>query len=556
MGGIILKTKKVLLILLTLALIFTLVGCKSEDVKDINLSINKIGQGEVVTEGDIDKDNGVVTLKAIPAKGWEFKEWTGNLEGTENPVQVVVADNMDIAAVFTKTGEESTIKYEAELGILNGTEVSSDNYGYSGDGYVTSLDNEGDAVTVKVNIEDEGMYDIIMGYNGPNGEKTNNLLINGVTKGEVKTPKTTGFTEILAGKVWLDAGENSIGIGKSWGWIDIDYFKVKKEESSRNELNPTKELVNPNASNDTKALMSFLVDTYGQKIIAGAQNSESATWLNENIGKEPAVLSLDLMDYSPSRVEFGASTNDVEEAIDWFQKGGIVSLCWHWNAPKDLINEEPDKLWWSGFYTKATTFDVEYAMNHPESEDYQLIIRDLDAIAKQLKRLQDAGAPVLWRPLHEAEGGWFWWGAKGPEPLKKLWKLMYDRFTNYHDLNNLIWVWTADDGQESPEWYPGDQYVDIIGADIYLDSHNYSPSTAKFYNLVDMYPGKLVAMTEDGTIPDPELLQKEAARWSWFSSWSVDLLLRDNTLEHIEKVYNDDYVITLDELKNMENYPF
>jgi len=551
-----LKTKKVLLTLLTLALIFTLVGCKSEGVKDINLSINKIGQGQIVTEGDIDKDNGVVTLKAIPEEGWEFKEWTGNLEGVENPVQVVVSDDMDIAAVFTKTGEESTIKYEAELGILNGTEVASDNPGYSGDGYVTSLDNGGDAVTVKVNIEDEGMYDIIMGYDGSNGEKTNNLLINGVTKGEVKTPKTTGFTEILAGKVWLDAGENSIGIGKSWGWIDIDYFKVQKEESSHSELNPTKELVNPNATDNAKALMSFLVDTYGQKVLAGAQSSKSATWFKDNIGKEPAVLSLDLMDYSPSRVEFGATSNNVKKAIDWFQKGGIVSLCWHWNAPKDLINEAPDKLWWSGFYTKATTFDVEYAMNHPESEDYQLILRDLDAIAKELKKLQAAGVPVLWRPLHEAEGGWFWWGAKGPESLKELWKLMYDRFTNYHHLNNLIWIWTADDGQESLEWYPGDQYVDIIGADIYLDSHNYSPSTSKFYNLVDMYPGKLVAMTEDGTIPDPELLQKEAARWSWFSSWSVDLLLRDNTLEHIEKVYNDDYVITLDELKNMANYPF
>ena len=81
----------------------------------------------------------------------------------------------------------------------------------------------------------------------------------------------------------------------------------------------------------------------------------------------------------------------------------MVTFCWHWNAPKDLI-DQPGKEWWRGFYTEATTFDVAKAMEDPQSEEYTLIIRDIDAIAVQLKKLANADVPVLWRPLHEAEG--------------------------------------------------------------------------------------------------------------------------------------------------------
>ena len=98
---------------------------------------------------------------------------------------------------------------------------------------------------------------------------------------------------------------------------------------------------------------------------------------------------------------------------------------------------------------------MQKALADPNSADYKLLLRDMDAIAVQLQKFSDAGVPVLWRPLHEAEGGWFWWGAKGPEPFKKLWRLMYDRFTNVHHLHNLIWV---DCSGTNPDWYPGDAY--------------------------------------------------------------------------------------------------
>lgn len=82
------------------------------------------------------------------------------------------------------------------------------------------------------------------------------------------------------------------------------------------------------------------------------------------------------------------------------------------------IIDEPGKEWWRGFYADSVTFDLEKALSDTESEEYKLLLADIDTIAVQLQRLKDAHVPILFRPLHEAEGGWFWWGAKGPEPGK------------------------------------------------------------------------------------------------------------------------------------------
>ena len=174
-------------------------------------------------------------------------------------------------------------------------------------------------------------------------------------------------------------------------------------------------------------------------------------------------------------------------------------------------------------------------------------MRDIDAIAVQLKRLQKAKVPVLWRPLHEAEGGWFWWGAKGPEPAKKLYRLMYDRLTNYHKLNNLIWVWNS----ENPAWYPGDAYVDIVSIDSYPQAGDYGPLSNRYDNLKGLVNDrKLIALTENGPIPDPDLLQLYRADWSWFVTWSGNFIQDgiQNDRQHLIEVYNHPYVLTLDEL--------
>jgi|GEM_PF-1464380 len=442
--------------------------------------------------------------------------------------------------------------YQAENGTLNGTYVSNSLAGYQGTGYVDGFDNAGDYCQVTVNVPTAGMYTITIGYAATMGQKINDLYVNGVFQTSVTFPSSSGFTSVTAGMVPLNAGNNTLRIQYNWGWFYLDWFGV--EAATLPPLVVSKNLVNPNSTNATKCLMSYLVDNFGNKTIAGQHNRSDVDWVYNNTGKYPALCGFDMIDYSPSRVERGASSTEVEKAIAWYQQGGIVEFEWHWNAPTCLYDTS-DCPWWRGFYTECTCFDIQYAMNNPSSNEYQLIIRDLDAIATQLKRLRDAGVPVLWRPLHEAEGGWFWWGAKGPGPCKQLYYLMFDRFTNYHGLNNLIWVWTSTTSANASSWYPGNNYVDVIGADIYLSGGNYSPSTSMFYGLFNLTGNqKLVAMTENGTIPDPDAMVAQDAHWIWFMTWDgFESNSAQNSLSHVQYVFNHSYITTRDELSNVYN---
>lgn len=316
-------------------------------------------------------------------------------------------------------------------------------------------------------------------------------------------------------------------------------------------MRPPKTLTDPQATNEAKSLLSFLVDLYSQKVLSGQQSLEDIIYIESITGKQPAIGVFDLMDYSPSRIEHGVNPTGLAEIWgDWADLGGgIVSLSWHWNAPTDLIDSE-EWPWWRGFYTKATTFDIETVLADPNSWRYQLLIRDLDAIAVQLAKFQDADLPVLWRPLHEASGGWFWWGAKGPGPFIELWQLMYDRYVNVHGLHNLIWVYTVGD----PNWYPGNEYVDIAGMDIYPDDPN-SSLVGFWQDTQSRHEGtKLVALTESGILPNPDKIREEDVWWSWFSVWSGHFI-REVEPNFLTAVYHDDDIITLDELIDWKNYP-
>jgi mannan endo-1,4-beta-mannosidase len=204
------------------------------------------------------------------------------------------------------------------------------------------------------------------------------------------------------------------------------------------------------------------------------------------------------------------------------------------------VNEQGTKIeaqWWRGFYTFASTFDVDQALANPDSEDYQLILRDIDAIAVQLKKFQDAGVPVLWRPPHECDGKWFWWGAKGPKPLVALWKLMYDRLQNRH---NLIWVYT---GNANSPWYPGDQYVDIIGVDCYPADWRDSLNGIWEEHQSNFNGRTLLAISEFGPTPDIQRIQPFGGYWSFFVTWpggvSPDRMPQDG----LHRVYNSPGVL-------------
>lgn len=459
-----------------------------------------------------------------------------------------------IAAVLLWPGEKeaAVLQFEAEQGVMNGVEAASETAGYAGGGYVTGFDQPDDSVEIPVEAPEAGLYDLRIGYHSTGGKYTW-LYLNGEPFADVQLHQTEGFQEVYGGKVLLQKGANTIGFKTHWGWYDIDYVSIQKVKP-RPEHQVERKLVNPNATPETVALHEFLIDHYGKYILSGQQTLIDSLTLLNKYGKEPAVTGFDLIDYSPSRVEHGGSDlSEVGDMLMWHNRGGITTLAWHWTAPTDLLNT-PEQPWYRGFYTDATTFDLEAALADKNGEHYQLLLRDIDAIAVPLQQLQSQGVPVLWRPLHEAEGGWFWWGAKGPEPAKELYRILYDRLTNHHGLNNLIWVWNS----EAPEWYPGDDVVDIISIDSYPQPGDYSPLSRRYENLVELVQGKkLVALTENGPIPDPDLLKAYEAHWSWFVTWTGEFINDgiQNSEDHIRHVLEHEYVLTLDELKTLRSSP-
>lgn len=472
---------------------------------------------------------------------------------------------ISIIPIISTALYSQNIKYEAENAQLTGTSVATSHSGYSGTGYVTGFDNDGDKVTFSFDWENAGNYELYIGFSAPNGNKNNYVYVNGDNIGNLLFSSNSKFTELDAGKIILIKGTNTISIEKSWGWFEVDYIRIDNATASA-EWNISPEPINPNSSAEAVSLKKFLLKNFGKTTFAGQFQSEGKPYTDASsdiayvkkiTGKYPAVYGNDFIDYSPSRVAFGATSNAVEDAINYSKnEHGIITFTWHWNAPTDLPNTA-DQPWWSGFYTKATNFDIAYVLDHPESEKYTLLISDIDAIAIQLKRMQAENIPILWRPLHEAEGTWFWWGAKGPEACVKLWRLLYDRLTNYHQINNLLWVWTTSDSPSALNWYPGDEYVDILGVDVYLNDGDYGVSSAMFDNLRNMFQGKkLLTMSENGTLPDPDKLFTQEAYWSYFCTWVGEFINdgKHNTTEHINEVFNHENVTTVDELSaNWDN---
>lgn len=318
------------------------------------------------------------------------------------------------------------------------------------------------------------------------------------------------------------------------------------------------QLVNPNATQEAKCLKAYLDDTYGKKMISGQYWDTWATWVKNLTGKTPAILGLDFMDYVERRKAEGAKPTDTQKAIDWVNnKGGIVTFSWHWDAPTDIYDVDyraecknttgGDARWWKAFYSCAVYFDINDALNNPGSAKYNLIIRDIDVIAAELKILQNAGVPVLWRPLHESSGQWFWWGAKGAGPCKKLWALMYDRLTNYHKLNNLIWVWNCygNEHGSASDWFPGYDKVDIISYD-YPRSSSWSE-----YQTIHGGKGKPFGLAETGGLPNPDNFSNQS--WLYFVTWS-DFIKNNNSEAEIKRVFTHPKVVTLEDLPNLKNY--
>jgi len=435
----------------------------------------------------------------------------------------------------------ANIVLEAENGTRTGTSVTTAVAGYSGTGYVTGFDATGDNVRWTFSGSN-GLYNLRIRYRTPFGEKGFDATLNGATSSGM-FPQSSTFATFDAGLVELTNGNNTLQIGGGWNWYEIDRADLIPTNAPAPPLTVAATLADSNATFAARMLMADLVADYGQLTWSGQHETNEAYYVLNTSGRKPLIISGDLIDYSPTRVQYqGAPANYTERMIAEERFGHVQAMCWHWNAPTNLINQ-PGQEWWRGFYTDATTFDIAAALANTNSTEYAMVLRDMDAIAVQLQKFASNNIPVLWRPLHESEGGWFWWGAKGPEPFKQLWRLLYQRLTTQHGLHNLIWVLTS----ENPAWYPGDDVVDVVGVDAYPTDKGDTLS-GQWQALLARFNGKkLLALTEFGGVPDIERMQRFGVWWSWFAPWTGTYGPTAMPTTIVNRIYQSPVVFTLDE---------
>ncbi len=485
-------------------------------------------------------------------------------------------------------------KYEFEDGSTSGGEIhaegwkgntSEDGTGEDYDltnasGGFSYLDQKGTTVSIDVTVEEAGLYEMSICYCEPYdpNKKVQYLNVNGVNQGEVSFQHNLTFEEMSGGVVNLKKGVNTIEFKAYWGYTFFDYLTLKPASESLTNLSPTRQLSNPNASDSAKRLYSYLCDQYGEHIISGQQeycgshnynqyadpdnyikdNEAEFDYLMEKTGKMCAIRGIDFLVYNSNSTW---DDNAAERTIQWVNEyKGIATVSWHWSVPSSEDDLETRAFYVESANPQFTTFSISKALEEGTWEN-EVLMADIAEIAKQLKKLKDADVPILWRPLHEAEGAWFWWGAEGPEYCKKLYRLLYDQLTNVYGLDNLIWEWTGYTYETSYDWYPGDDVVDIMGYDKYnaVDGlPNLSSISSTFYSLVQMTEGeKMVAMTENDSIPSLENLLNDKAAWLYFCPWYMNYLTseQNNPVENLNEIYNSEYCITLDELPDLKTYP-
>lgn len=465
--------------------------------------------------------------------------------------------------------QEYSVIIEAETAEeASGVTLKSDGDGYSGDGYVDISDNN--AFKLTVDIPASQYYKITVRHKA-GSHKENPLMFNGAKALDIYSEEGD-WQESIADGIFLEKGENAITLGEGWSWFSLDSIMIENGESLSDSLyeNVASTLSNPYANLKTQNIYQYLKAVYGKRTLSGQCTDYGHNTETEAIflkyGKYPAVRTFDFIFDSPSYCRGEPKAEDVDLAIQWSNDGGLVVYDWHWYAP---CKE-------SAFYTEQTSFrlsnavtDEDIAMLSAEelqklyddgriSEECFSIIKDIDAISEHMQRMEDENVTVMWRPLHEASGGWFWWGATGADDYKWLWKLMYKRMTDYHELDNLIWVWNA----QSADWYPGDEYCDICAIDIYNDPYDCGTSPDKLAEVASWAKnGKLVTMSECATMPDPDLIVRDNAYWLWFAVWNWDYIVMYGStdlsdaytpFEIMDKVYNSDVIITRDQLPSFE----
>lgn len=490
-----------------------------------------------------------------------------------------------LLAISAISAQAAPIRLEAEDAVLaddHKVEVVS-NAAVSGGSYVAMKEGN---LEFKITVPETGYYTLWANYMLPTDgtDKIQNLTINGVSAGQISFGMNDEFSTIKgAGKIKLTKGENTIGIVHSWGWVNLDYIELTEYEATPFSIPATP--VTPEPTESAQKLYNFLADNFGKKVISGVmterpfendgqytpQTYETQTelkYIADASGKNVVLVGFDFIHASGSGSDGmwhqGYTHATLEMAKYVWKQGGIPQFNWHWKDPMWEVEAFYTESSGNTPYTEFSigkAYDIAGKKWKTESAEYKAIVRDLEMIADSLLVLQKAGVALLWRPLHEASGKWFWWGTDGAEACVALYRLMFDIFVNQKGLHNLIWVWTTDEAKDAIDWYPGDEYVDVVGRDYYYYPReaNHSSLVGSFETVKDIYGGKkIIALSENGSVPFPDEMKADGANWSWFMPWYGDYAMagwaNDNTAETWKTVMNNEFVITLEDMPGWDKY--
>ena len=511
----------------------------------------KIGETAAAASQDIAAGESV-TLTASPAEGYHLDYWTKDdtNAGTESTLTFTMESDVTVTASFSNKSER--VLKEESVAI-----------------------SEGD---IKIN---RGLFtnavagDIIRIYGTPESGAKIALepsdysgALDGANWAEFSTSPfelvlTDALLTTIKAKDLLIRGENYTFLKASL-YTEADPGDVI--------IGDGEDDISNDASEEAKKVYNVLKDLYGKKIVSGVvANVDWNTKEAENVygwtGKYPAMNVYDYINLHASKDVNSAGWvdySDITTAKNWWKEGGIVGAMWHWQVK---ANNGTDYTCTPGTAAGETSFDASKVYVEGTSEN-TLAKQQLDQLCGYLKKMQDAGIPVVWRPLHEASGNveqysggkaWFWWGAKGADVYKQLWQWMYNYMVKTKGLNNLIWVWTSQ--TKDNNWYPGDAYVDIIGRD------NYGATAAtlatEYETQKAAYPNKMITLSECGNSESTEMAKLSSiwdagSRWSWFMTWYDGDYNKgaSTTHKHAGETWwkdavSKDYVVTRDQMKEL-----
>ncbi|MCR5098309.1 MAG: glycoside hydrolase family 26 protein [Lachnospiraceae bacterium] len=308
--------------------------------------------------------------------------------------------------------------------------------------------------------------------------------------------------------------------------------------------------VNEHATKEACDLLRYLEENAGKHLITGQHTQtkpmEEVEYIRDKTGRMPKLCGFELLGYSPN-INYGDASPEclreikenkgtLDVALEWGKyPQKILTFTFHWYSPVGGRDKS--------FYAEHTDFDAKRILVEG-AEERAAFFYDMDVIAKELERFQVAGIPILWRPFHESEGTWFWWGAKGPEVAKELYKLMFHYYVEEKKLNNLLWVWNC----PLKEGYPGDEYVDVISMDVYLSEYKRTDYAGEYELLREnTTKTKVAALAEVGYLPDIDMLEHSRVPWAYFMTWSKEFIVGEkyNSTESLIKMYDSSYAVSL-----------